>query len=403
MTKFGELIKKTIKLSGLKYAVIADTLNFDASYISKWVTSDMIPSSRIIETVCQNYSTLLVEYTASKDRRRLFTSLDIVYTQEAEEEELKEKIYTALLNAYKEDIANRSICSQKTAPAQRSNISSEKRDALFKELTQYRSESNILRIYIIGDLYQFALDDIVFLMDLEYHILKLSFEIANINFYLTDILPTNVNIKTNIALMNLLMIGHELKTTFYTVHAQCCGLIICIEDMLLYNSQLLMNNTWKLEYINYDNKRITEFKEYIIKDLSPLNQQVFETYDISDTVTNKAKNKLFYIKELTSLTNTFNGLLISTDILEIIFVKIEDIPEEIKNRCILKQRIYEKRIENGDLVKILLFRNAYEQLIYEGIINIMGYQITVPLEIRMNILENLIDIQIYSLKSLTDT
>ena len=44
MGNFSQTLQKLITISGVKHSELARKINFDSSYISKWLNTDIIPS-----------------------------------------------------------------------------------------------------------------------------------------------------------------------------------------------------------------------------------------------------------------------------------------------------------------------------------------------------------------------
>jgi len=54
--KFGNLLKNLIEEKNIKSKVVAQKINYDNTYLSKWITGKKLPSSRTIDAVCSKLS-----------------------------------------------------------------------------------------------------------------------------------------------------------------------------------------------------------------------------------------------------------------------------------------------------------------------------------------------------------
>lgn len=92
MNTFGETLQQIILHSGVKYATIANAVEYDISYISKWVNGKTLPSPKNIEMIStnipdtiikfsqkENISAMLLEYHCSNEDELAKTLHDLLY------------------------------------------------------------------------------------------------------------------------------------------------------------------------------------------------------------------------------------------------------------------------------------------------------------------------------------
>lgn len=72
MSSYSQLLKKLLYFSEIKFIILANTLGYDISYISKWCTGTKIPSSKSINTIHKKMSALFAKEISSKQKGRLF-------------------------------------------------------------------------------------------------------------------------------------------------------------------------------------------------------------------------------------------------------------------------------------------------------------------------------------------
>lgn len=84
-----------MSLTGLKNYVLAQNLQYDVSYISKWVSGRMLPSEKCADIVLQGISTSLIQAMDDKSRKNLYQMYQV-----EKDQELQEAIYDNLVTAY---------------------------------------------------------------------------------------------------------------------------------------------------------------------------------------------------------------------------------------------------------------------------------------------------------------
>ena len=62
---FASHLEQLMILAGVKNTLIASELNYDTSYISKWITGKSIPSKKNIEKILSTISSVLVKNSTS--------------------------------------------------------------------------------------------------------------------------------------------------------------------------------------------------------------------------------------------------------------------------------------------------------------------------------------------------
>ncbi len=92
---FGQLLSYLLTTSHQKSYVLASFLNYDVSYISKWVTGSMLPAAKHANSMCKEIATFIVDNTDDTTLNDLF----ILYPV-GNKESLKDAIYQSLLTAY---------------------------------------------------------------------------------------------------------------------------------------------------------------------------------------------------------------------------------------------------------------------------------------------------------------
>lgn len=95
--KFSILLQKLMIETGLKNSALAEKLQYDVSYISKWSSGRFLPSEKNAEKIAGEIAACIVESLSEEKEFELSETY-----QASDPEELKDHIYQALLDAFYE-------------------------------------------------------------------------------------------------------------------------------------------------------------------------------------------------------------------------------------------------------------------------------------------------------------
>ena len=94
---FGKRVEQLLLVNNIKNATVAAALNYDVSYISKWITGKAVPSKKNLERVIGTIAELVLRHASAENLQMLFSSFG-VKTDAA----LKTAIIDMLRDAYYE-------------------------------------------------------------------------------------------------------------------------------------------------------------------------------------------------------------------------------------------------------------------------------------------------------------
>lgn len=92
---FGQLLKLLLNMSHQKSYLLASYLNYDVSYISKWVTGAMLPASKHAVSMCSGVANFIVENTEEVTVDSFYKLFEVDTP-----EDLRRAINQALIHAY---------------------------------------------------------------------------------------------------------------------------------------------------------------------------------------------------------------------------------------------------------------------------------------------------------------
>lgn len=93
--RFSSLLEQLISTADLKNYTLAQELQYDVSYISKWISGRMLPSEKSSEKVFQGISQCIIDSLTDKSKNELYLQYQVDH-----EDDLKQAIYDDLESAY---------------------------------------------------------------------------------------------------------------------------------------------------------------------------------------------------------------------------------------------------------------------------------------------------------------
>lgn len=93
--RFSSLLEQLIAAADLKNYTLAQELQYDVSYISKWISGRMLPAEKSSEKVFQGISKCIIDSLTDRSREELY-----LHYQVNCEDDLKQAIYDDLESAY---------------------------------------------------------------------------------------------------------------------------------------------------------------------------------------------------------------------------------------------------------------------------------------------------------------
>lgn len=143
---FGSHLEQLMILAGVKNTLIAGELNYDTSYISKWITGKSIPSKKNIEKILSTISSVLVRNSTSSAKEELLARFNV-----NNDLELEEAICSFLRTSYYNHLGEMNEYNYINNASLNANS-----HGLFPLLSDYAKtlrDKNNLRIAVMADLF----------------------------------------------------------------------------------------------------------------------------------------------------------------------------------------------------------------------------------------------------------
>ncbi len=390
MGEFGVVLKKIIKFSGVKNAVVAQRINFDPSYVSKWINSDLLPSSRVVELVCLESTNLLIENIDGDELETVCKLIGAEYEQYEEISVTKQKIYDSLYHAYQHDYEKK-VPLQTTG--ERTKVpywerGRDRREILFKHLNEYRKTTDKIAISILGELLSCSSEDIIFLMDIKNEVEKLKFKTVTFNVFVSeDSIKKRPNMDTSIAFLNFVMLPLVGDVKYYNVKLSNGGLIVWVENLLIYYAQLYCKNQWRWQHFSFEKHEINYFSDMIKETVFTIARNMFSICESQIDENAVKMQQMFSERENNILLSRIDMNFIPPHILTALLENMGIYGEEMISYCIKKQQLNKERLDGDEIFRFVIFREAFEELVYNGKVRVVGKELVVPIEVRFAILD----------------
>ena len=399
MGNFSQTLQKLITISGVKHSELARKINFDSSYISKWLNTDIIPSPKYINNIIDSIVVHIFNNINDTQAEKISKDLELNIKNDASYDILKSAVEKKLLNDYTYDFDQKSHKSLKkscsTTECSNSygySIRGKKYNEILNMMLEYRKESDSINITLFGDFLNCPSTDIIFLMDINAMVSYLDFKDVTFNVFVTEasIKSGNSN-ESYVTFLNSLMLVNKYDVHFYTIDADSCGFNLCIEDLVLYTASFLHNNSWTITNLITDKNLIHDFSKICKRDFMPLGNKLFETLDSTDVSNNSEILHAFSGRETHILLGTVDNNMLNPGTLENIFRTCVTYESNIKTYCLKKHHFNIQRFKNWDEIKIIIFREALEKFVYKGLMRMIGKEIYIPAEMRFEILNDFME------------
>lgn len=388
MGKFGDTLRIVIKKSGLKYALISQRINFDPSYISKWINSDLLPSPKIIESICEEISKLSLEHLDEKDLQLLCKDLNIDCIENVNLS--YDLLYNKIYGDYMFDHNTRNTTESSSLvfnPNSQYDIVSDNRNLILEKIAEYRKISDSISISILGEILCCSPEDIIFFMDIRSEIIKQDFKNVVFQVFISESSITDCDKeRTGVALINFFMVPCNWNISYYSIKTFSSGIIISIKNLLMFSSQLSYNNSWLLNTCTYQKDQINNFHKLIANDIVPISRIIFESYDETSINYSQSMLKVFSLRHDIALAGILDTFFLTDELLDL-FLSMITISSEESILWSKNHRINQDRIRNEEEINYIFYRDAFDKLVYKGRIRIFGRELILPIELRLQVLE----------------
>ena len=384
--RFSTLLEQLLSKTDIKNYILAQELQYDVSYISKWISGKMIPSEKNIEKTLRTISQCVVDSASEENKSVLFSDYQVDNTVD-----LFEAIYDHLTAEYS-FVKNADNDPGQTSTAETA-FYSEMPLHQFLAKTKHPIVRQVKSLEVISAVDILSLDPEYRLMIAELENVNLSArrDYPGVHFSMIINIPENTNnVYDTVFLMNMLANLANIDFQLYE-NPQVAGKIIfginnsyIISGMLLDSNHCFAVNTSenaehcavicnKLSALC--NRNMLLFKRTSI-------QSMFLQYDyIQSILATNSRWLIGYMTEHFLPDSLFEELLDQTNVLENLNVSKEELR---RVHSITTNMLQTSRI------KILVPRSAFVNFIVSGELDFFNHKVTLTPDQRYCYLEHLV-------------
>ena len=386
---FGKLVEKLIYFSGQKNYTLAKYLGYDVSYISKWISGSMLPSSKHIRKLSDN----IAEYVIDNLTESTYDEIVKYFSIDSRDEDILIKFLKSKINEeyiYSYEITHKKNNTKNTKVLNSViNINPRKRKKTLQEdvINLIKQEEDITNIVIMANTLSLDMES------------KMNLAGISVKNYLTEI-HEKINLKllisfedevkdiviNTVLFINLISSYINKKYEIYSYQIPQSLLVVAIENKLFYNAMYIDNERCLYTSHSTELEVVEESYETLVDIVNTKSKPTFLQKTSEEMIIDK--NYIQYIigNKLKWLIGNMNELFMPSDLfIEIaqeVFGDKEDVIEELKKvDAILQNATY-----NSDL-KVILYETGLRRYISTGNLNFFNKSITLNLDQRQRHIE----------------
>ncbi len=384
---FGPLLSHLLAVSRLKSYVLASHLNYDVSYISKWVTGSILPAAKHIHHICREISAIIIDNADDVAMDELFA-----FFPATDRDELEAAISQSLLVAYQRSNEKKEGGQTKLLlPSDENNSRTVVNPRLQQQYMRFNpsavsSEHQFgtagkAGLVMMVDLFALSKEDklriarvnedinfVEYMRGGELHyLISLNMELADDSF---DALLITY-LLNNAAEFNLTMSNYK--------HAEC-PLLYVIQNYCMHLSIMLQNHRLILSDVSYDRQVVREMYDTLISVERAFAKPMVRSAGMEDITTGKQYLSFVISPNISLLISRMDEFLLPDDV----FLELLEQTDETDSRKDEIRNFHNlfKSALNTSGIRIAILDDEMRNYALNGTINFYGTELTVTLDQR---------------------
>ncbi len=380
---FGQLLSHLLATSHLKSYVLASHLNYDVSYISKWVTGSMLPAAKHVNSMCKEIASIILDSSDDTALNDLF----LIYPT-ADRNSLGDAISQSLMAAYQRSNEKKGQ-SKSLLLSDENNSRTVANPHLQKQYMRFSppaagSEAQLnsaekLGLVMLADLFALSKED-------KLHIAKVN---ADTNFcqyigelhYLISLSPELADDSFDALLITYLLnnaVGFNLTMSNYK-HAPC-SLMFVIQNYCIHLSIILQNHRPILSDTSHDKRVINEMYDTLIATEQNFARPLVRDTIMEDITIGKQYLSFVISPNISLFLSRMDEFLLPDDVFEELLEQT-DKPEVEKNEIRNLHNLF-KTAMGSSRIRIALLDDKLRDYALNGTIDFYGVELTANLDQR---------------------
>ncbi len=242
--EFGKNIEKLIQFSGQKNYSLAKELGYDVSYISKWISGSMLPSSKNIKNICEKTAKFVVDNATEIHKCEILAYYKLDINKYSSDESIIQYIQDMLNESYlfsSQKKANKNYIKVGKENTEQCNsllyikprLLKKHLDEEIMDLTKKEIKNDVI---LLADLFSLGKDDKLHIAGIRSgSTIKTEMKNVRIRFLISFDENAEDIIFNTILLMNMIKIYSNINFTFYSCkHAQYSLTSVIKENSFTY-------------------------------------------------------------------------------------------------------------------------------------------------------------------------
>lgn len=387
---FGELLEKLLYLSNQQKGSLAKELGYDVSYISKWINSKNLPSSKNANLICRNIATFIIDSLDDSTADDIIKYFEFDMDDDKDKKEcLFRNIEKSLKQSYLINTGNlnKHVIKQDTYSQEKYNSNifvnpSLKKKLLQKDIVQYIEAGESLDAIIYADMFNIPIDDKLSIAKTKNVLNKLNIDKDLRIRYLTGFKYSDKDFLINsFIILHMLTSYPDAKFKIYNCDVSRNTGLVAIKDKTLYMGIFKEDGTGFVTTTSKEKEVANQMYYSLENMLETKDCSICNKIMVIDLIARNTYMEYMMGQNMKWLLGSMSELFMPEDLfIEIaneLFGHNDNIMNKIKEINVFLNRVTYKR----DL-KVLLYECEIRKYISSGRANFFGVPITLTFEQR---------------------
>lgn len=387
---FGQLLKRLLNMSHQKSYLLASYLNYDVSYISKWVTGAMLPASKHASSMCSGIARFIVENTEDLAKDNFYTLFEV-----DNDNDLMRAVNQALVHAYQ--LSGEQRGKSKTILVSNENNS---RTVVNPNLQKQYIKVNPkiseegeepVGLAMMVDLCALGQEDKMSIAcaDNGDHF----FENIDEIHYLLSLTEDNFDQKFDTLLLTYMLNSYADLNFILSYYSHVpCSLMFAVQNYCMHMSVVAQNHRAILSDTSMDRGVANETYDTIISIEKSFSKRLVRNATMSDIIRDKAYLSFVISTNISLYLTKLDEFLLPDDVFEELLDQIDISQADIEELKIL-HNTFKSSIDYSN-VKIGLLERALQDYVIDGKLDFYGHPVIASVDQRerhLNYIKNLMN------------
>ncbi|MCI5650514.1 MAG: hypothetical protein ACI4EG_09440 [Fusicatenibacter sp.] len=384
--RFSNLLEHLMSMSDLKNSALAQTLQYDTSYISKWTSGRSLPSEKNIEKILRGISSSVVDAMDPENKNRLYTDYQVDV-----DDDLKSAVYDHLQIEYNYVKGLKNTTGSETAPE--TSYYAKLTLPQFAEMMHHPALREISSMKAVAAMDLLSLEheyrSMIAQVDSEHVDLERDFPSVHYSMLLNLKLGKRDYIYDTIFLINLLTNSTHINMKIYNGPQAYGKLIFCMKDAFSISSMLFDSNYCSSVTLTEDVTQVNSLY-HTLKSLCGREMLLFRNITMREMLKN-----FDYLQYLLSTDKQWlMGHMAEYFLPDILFDEIAAetrLAEKwgIDEAELCRTHALSRSILEDSPVQIIIYESAFNDFVVSGVLDFYNNQVTLSTDQRLRYIRHI--------------